>query len=69
MTEERWAYHAPAEFHRVFIPCMAGNNAFTDCMVTVAHGRAVITGHPVMEFSQEECIRLADTLITAAARL
>ncbi len=69
MTEERWIYHAPPSADRIFVPCTAGNNAFTDCMVSAVKGKVRITGYAEMDFTIEECVKLAAALVNTAEQL
>ena len=63
MSEEAASY---APFKPVFVDCMSGNNAFTDCVVYAAkEGSVRILGHAEMLFSRAEADALIAALVAA----
>ena len=70
MSENTPAYGELLEALRpVFVSCTSGNNAFTDCMVTMGRNTVLINGHAEMSFNKTEAAALGLAVLKFAERL
>lgn len=50
----------------VYIPCMAGNNAFSDLLVMARGDLIRFIGHPQMDLTAADAAKLGKVLLTMA---